>query len=537
MIGLILLDEEGLVKKNYSVAFIFLSFVFIACSTNYDTKKDIYRAPSSIKMFSFRAPASSEELGDRVDDVYKFISDKNSFRADSCSGHIDGITDFLMLRGSEKFIPKTEEEKKVFEKEGLGLVKKIMAIRLKLKERHQEFYEDKSLNEAPDCTSSVRKAMRYARFMEEFIVEWLYGRKVYTDGVIKLDHAKTNLQYFARPGFEDFTFKSGDVLVVRAASFVSATIARIGDEDGQLSHGALVYVDESGLNGPKGKVYVMEALITDGVLITPIEEWQKSGHARSLVFRYKDEVVAKKAAQSMFDFIKKSNKKINYDFRMDMSSYNELFCTEVIKFGYDKATNGKLILPTFKTQVDTFQENSEFLTEMGIAGDFLFAPSDMELEPDFNLILEWRDPGTSAKVRIQDGILSKMLKLMEDDGYKLSFEDAGLMVNLKGVIANAMRHFGIKMPSNMTEGFLKHFILLELVTKKIEAHMFPVEDRQYLQTGFSMNYSDILEELESYRKDDCKNYEKFKAAMGSDENSAEVKVDFHTMFNSGSGCI
>ena len=63
------------------------------------------------------------------------------------------------------------------------------------------------------------------------------------------------------PKVDKLEFKTGDILIARGTAVVSSIIARLGDEEGDFSHLAIVSEDVH------GKKYVVESLIQTGTII------------------------------------------------------------------------------------------------------------------------------------------------------------------------------------------------------------------------------------------------------------------------------
>ena len=273
------------------------------------------------------------------------------------------------------------------------------------------------------CLDSVKNIFRALRYVEDYLIEI----KAFNNGDNKKNfvNLKGDEPYFLVnkafefKGHEDL--KSGDVILTRGNAYTSAAIARIGKNDMQFSHLSLVYEDEN------GKLWTSEAHIEIGSVVAPIETHIDQGNARTVVFRYKDSDMAHRAAKNMFEAVKKrmdKNDNIQYDFGMDYSDQSKLFCSEIIYWGYRNASDGKLDIPIYKTKFS--KDLISFLNVMGIKISEenyekfdTFAPGDIQFDPSFEMVAEWRNPTKMKDSRIKDMILTKMFEWMENLDYEL----------------------------------------------------------------------------------------------------------------------
>ncbi len=468
-----------------------------------------------------------------IDRVYKAINQKYVFNANNCDQYISEITDFLLLKGGRAYLPLTKNDKKILQTRAHIIVTKLFYLRLRLRDKLKEFYKEGKLSE--NCVSEIRKAFRYTRFMEELITEIGIDMNQQSPTANHRDLSQQKFQFYLNPKYNNFHIKSGDILLVRASSFVSAIIARIGDDDGQYSHGAMIYIND------KGKIYVIEALISKGLVIVPYEEWRENNHhARTLLFRHDNEKLAKIASQKLHDSIQgrwKVNDLMLYDFQMNDSDSKQFFCSEVVQHAFVLA--GDDTMPTFKTSFKAFQNHS-FLNELTIGVDEAFAPSDLEVEPHINLVAEWRNYDATKNARIEDVIETKILYWMSSKGYYLkgTFRSSfGTSIGLLG------RHlFGLnsdKIPSNMPYGFMENIIKFSDLNEILKEYLTALEDEYFKKYGHSMDYLTMMQQMESLRVRDCQAYierkEEMKQKIYDIESLAEPYVSpkpmFHDIFN------
>lgn len=216
---------------------------------------------------------------------------------------------------------------------------------------------------------------------------------------------------FVGPGFNSITFESGDLILMRGLSTISTTIATMSDVESQFSHILMVYK-----NPNSGQLLAMEALLDKGVVIHPLADILNEGSPRLVLYRHKNRTLAIKAAQIAYDegmkFIKLGKTK-PYDFKLNLLNYDEVYCAEFIRMAYDLASSGQVLLPTFPSTLGG--KFSHTLTSLGLHPMILpiFAPSDIDLDPQFNLAYEWIDPLATLNYRIKDQILSYLFDAIE----------------------------------------------------------------------------------------------------------------------------
>jgi hypothetical protein len=381
-------------------------------------------------------------------------------------------------------------------KNGPEVMDTIFAIRLRLRQKLQEFDTENVLSR--ECMLKVREGFQFARFSEEYLLEWLYSQKVFEFKASPI-LAPLKPATWINNAFTNFKIQSGDVLLIRGKSYVSAMIARIGDEEGNFSHLAIVGED------PKGQLYVVEALIASGAIVTPLEEWRKSQDARVVLYRPRDQEIAKKAARIAYDTTKTAldaGKPIRYDFAMDDADSSAWFCSETVLYAYAKASVGQLIIPKFRSTVNKFK-NTDYLKSLGVNQSTLFAPYDIEVDPRFELVAEYRHQPLLRQVRMQDSVLQSLYAWMIERKYSFHWSPQH---SSKAYFAKFIRQFGFaakSLPTYMPMDSLKTNIQIEAVATALEENLFVKEDEFYKTRGYLPSFQDMLRINEDYRKEDC----------------------------------
>jgi hypothetical protein len=446
---------------------------------------------------NYRTPASAEELITGSRRVLADVNNPQVFNPQTCSKFVSEITDYLYHLPADHFIPKTEVEKEKLKSHGPEVLDTIFQIRVSLHDKLQEFDTRSELNK--ECVNKMREGFQYARFAEEYLLDWLYAQKVYTfqrTPIMSNEKPST----WTNPKFSGFELQAGDLMVIRGKSYVSAMIARIADEEGNFSHVALVGQDKA------GRKYVIEALIQYGVIVTPLEKWRQSADARVALFRLPDQELAKKAARLMYDHAQGAlNKKngIKYDFAMNDDDYSTMFCSEVIRMAFDKASGGTMLIPKFRSTVSKFNGN-EYPRSLGVTKTSLFAPYDVEVDPRFDFVAEYRYMPLLRQVRMQDAVLQSVYGWMIKKDYAFHFAP---LHSGKAWFAKFVRQFGVAsetLPTYMPVESIKTTVQFEKVAGILEKNIYKKEEAFYKKNGYLPSFQDMLDMNEDFRLQDCK---------------------------------
>ena len=299
---------------------------------------------------------------------------------------------------------------------------------------------------------------------------------------------------------QSLLFQSGDVLVVRGLRHNSAAIARVGDVDSQFSHAAMVHIDD------KGRHRILEALIEEGATISNFEYTLEHGLGRAVLFRHRDSDMAARAADKMYERIKASRsmggKHIFYDFSMELGDYKELFCSKLIREGYDRASGGLVELPTYPTEFRYAPR--DFLDRIGVTAEESFAPGDMELETQFHAVAEWRDYRKTSTLRLMDMVMVKLFEWMEQKNYifrpTFMIRLIGFFGKLTGHLPNAIKDFLTfvvpKVPSNMTKSTIEAIAMLHKTAEPLFQELNTLERQSISTTGRPLHPRDIYAHLD-----------------------------------------
>ena len=310
-----------------------------------------------------------------------------------------------------------------------------------------------------------------------------------------------------------FQFKPGDVLVTRGISFISATISQITDDRTHFSHGVFVH------ENPQGQIQTIESYLQKGVEFYSLQEALKNENARIMVFRARDEGLAKKASDLMGQRIrdlKAQGRSIPYDYEMDPHDHSRMTCGEVIIAAYKWASDGKFIVPSLSSEIRL--KNPELLKKLNIVVQETFSPVLMEVDSRFRLILDWRDFSLIRDQRQKDGIVQKIFEWHEHRGYRLKNSVATRI--LKGIWSARFtpfwrvlaRPFDLsEVPPDTPEAFLVTVAQIRKVGNLLLSEVKKADTLYQARYGYPMSEKKILEFLEDFRLKDLVDFQRGRA--------------------------
>lgn len=402
--------------------------------------------------------------------------------------------------------------------------------RIAIKESFNYFLIKNS--EDSNCLKSAQDVFSAIRYIEDYLIEKRMEKKNnpprdYVSLVGNFPYLLINPKF--KGEFRTFKdLKSGDVILSRGRAFSSAAIARIAKRDYQFSHLSFVYKDQE-----TKELYTTEAHFEIGSVVTPIQTHISEKNVRSVIFRYKDEAVARKASEIMYQKIKKRQdlgSNIEYDFAMDYKDNSKLFCSEIISEGFKLALPASDILPLFKS---TFKKGLQSLvktigvpvTNKNIDNYEIFAPGDIQFDPHFELVAEWRNPNEMEESRFKDYILTKMFEQMDKKGYKI---DSSFKIDSESRAFWLLRRTPLvkkflekKFALNMNIAQLELFIALD----KIGHAIYHDLESRAAEFDHKMTPKEIFLIIDDFIKKDYVVYQNYKSGHYG------IKPMFHLLFH------
>ncbi len=387
-----------------------------------------------------------------------------------------------------------------------ALMRAIFDLRLKVRERIAEWHERgfMSLN----VQLAVRNVLRIARYAIDMLGELniRFTQLAENEPTLRAFRG-VDANTLVNPAFttgEDLPFEAGDLLLMRGMHHNSAAIARIGDVDSQFSHIAIIHTDDNGVQ------WVVESLIEEGAIINPLDAVLHHGLGRCVVLRHKDGALARRAAAGIHEFVRRSRapggKRIWYDFSMELQGEKELFCSKLVRLAFARASDGAVLLPTYNTRFD--MANRDFVDRIGVTARETFAPGDIELEPDFDVVAEWQDYRVTSRLRLQDLLMDKLFWWMDEYGYKFH-ED--LPIRLIGLFGRASSRLSDrakqlvadvipKVPPNMTRSAIQAVAMLHQTAQPLLAELQTLERQAITQYGRPLHAREVFDALEAMRE-------------------------------------
>lgn len=382
----------------------------------------------------------------------------------------------------------------------------MFALRTLLRDRIAEWHAAGLMTR--QAQHAIRDTLRILRYASDMMAEAHSGFAAGdpADPVIRA-FREVSYNTFVHPQFDtgqNLDFRSGDVLLVRGMHHNSAAIARIGDVDSQFSHTSIIHFDD------KGQAWVVESLIESGAVIEPLSQALEHRLARAMLFRHRDADLAARASQLIYHHVRRSHeqggKPIHYDFSMKLGPSHDLFCSKLIRIAYVDASEGALKLPTFKTRFNA--SNAAFYRRIGVKAEESFAPGDLEIEPELDLVAEWADHRFTAQVRHQDLIMTKLFEWMEMHGYRFQEDIWIRIIALLGRFAtrfskttqNLVASLFARIPPHMPRRTIATIVMLQKTAQPLLEELRHMERIKVLTEGRPLHPREVFDHLEEVRR-------------------------------------
>jgi hypothetical protein len=264
-----------------------------------------------------------------------------------------------------------------------------------------------------DCTLQARDVFHRLRDVDDYLTEFTYpGTALRPE----------DLDFQKQPVPLSFAFNDGDLMIARGISFFSAIISQISDNKAHFSHTIVVSVA-----GTPPKTQTVESYVGTGVKAYDIDYALKNENVRLLVLRPKDSRLGPAAATAA---LHAAALQLPYDYKMDFEDESQMSCVEVPTYAYKKASEGKIKIPLYPAHL--VLENEEFLSQLGMKKGPLITPDDLETDPRFDLILDWKDPRLVRDSRQKDAVLAEIVRWLGDLRYE--FHDSSRSLFAKYVL-------------------------------------------------------------------------------------------------------
>lgn len=481
---------------------------------------------TSCSIFKSRKPASERET--ILSQIYNEVREARSLVSTNSVNCHNTYDDLYQKLFNIAGIPS------YFDSSDLKLVDEDIRASFKTRIALKESFSNFNVGNADDqsCLSSAQDVFKALRYVEDYLVEVRMDKahgspSEYVSMIGNFPYFLINPKFANEfKSFKDL--KSGDVILSRGNAYSSAAIARIAQSDYQFSHLSFVYRDQD-----TKELYTSEAHIEIGSVVAPIIENINEKNVRSVIFRYKDEDIAHRASKAMYERVKEhqdSGKNIEYDFTMNYKDDSKLFCSEIISNGFKMAEPDNDYVPKFKSKFS--KGMIPFLNTIGvpvtldnIASLDVFAPGDVQFDPNFELVAEWRNPKKLEESRFKDFILTKLFERMELEGYKI---DPSFKMDAEAHV------FWLLRRSPIVKKFIEKKFSLTMNTAQMELFMAldKIGDAFYknlelrsIEFDHPMTPKEIYAAIDDFIKKDRELYNKYK------KDSDAVKPMFHLLFH------
>ncbi len=504
------------------------------------------RSPSEV------SKKGTREIREQIQSAQTVFSDHSLYTSGQCVGKLDAIYDQMNNLKLEDFLISD------LYSAAPALLQELFNLRVMIRSNLQtEFFGARKDSNAVGCITAHRRLFRAMRVFEDYLGMIRENRLLAPGLSVATDEKEykvfkgNDINILWNPVYKPqnplvYVPQSGDVLLSRGSASVSAAIARITDEDSNFSHAGIIYIDKE-----TGKTETIEAHIEFGTLVADIANYSDT-KARALVFRFHDPKIlddetgtakeknaaiaheaAKAIRQKVLDYKKKyGNSRMPnpcYDFSMNIDNPTVitptngkcLFCSEVVSLAFSLVGDGKYNIPTFKSSINP--KNRKFLEDIGVTVKETFAPADLEVEPYFDLVLEWRDYNRIHKTHVMDAILTAMYSWMDDYGYQF-FVPPG--ANVKTNLAFSIRRIPIldhmtgikdKFPLNMRKEAINTMVMLDEVSNQLKDVIYDEE----IKRSASLTPREMIGLLNQWRIKDAADY---KSASGYNTDKDPLKA-------------
>jgi hypothetical protein len=453
----------------------------------------IVRFVLCIGMLALALPVASQEAHHGASSDWRTLLaetlqplDPEFINESSCASALSAFTDHLP---SSSFVPKSGRAIAELRAEGPRLLGSFFHARLLLKERFHAL-----TSPSTSCVDAVRRALRYARFAEDFLADWLHDQGVigsapggrFSGGY---PHTMRNSQ------FPSITFEEGDVVVLRRTYVRSAIIARLAGGEGDFSHLAMVTKDRT------GRKYVVEA-VEKGTVIIPLEQFLANKEGRAILLRYHDRALAARAARAILwraAVAIARGAPIPYNFQFDDNNHSKLYCTQVMELAYELASHGQVRLPRYRTALP--RPPTPFLRQFGVSVREVIAPSDVELDPRFDTVAEWTNVETIREVRMDNAAVTALYGWFANGYAFLPYP----MLETLAHVGVALGRTGMvpALPQNIPDRTAVVLLKSQTLVNSLKQVMTAADQQHRLDYGISLTFRELLAVLEIYRRNDC----------------------------------
>lgn len=369
------------------------------------------------------------------------------------------------------------------------------------------------------CVLQTRALFFWLRDAEDYLVEFTgvvqaqFPENIdFQKGLMPIYEQAPYETSLIRPDFQPAPLQlhSGDVLLARGVSFISAIISRMTSNRSGFSHSFIWNVDAQ-----TQRENSVESYMDMGVMQFESAFALRNENVRLTVLRPKDAAIGARAAGFA---MQAAIAHLPYDYAMDFQDDKALSCVEVVTSSYAKASAGQVQLPLYPGKISV--HSSEFLTKLSLKAGEIISPADLETDPRFELISDWRDNRLVRDSRHKDAILSEMLRWVDVFHYR--FRNTSQSVIAKYILQPARntslwpllhKLTGASINSEMPKQMLGVAVVMKQVGEKLLVEVRRMDAQHIALYGRPMTSTELREALEKLRFEDLRRYYDSEGSM------------------------
>jgi pterin-4a-carbinolamine dehydratase len=472
-----------------------------------------------ITSFSIGAAASALPVSEVVKKVEQLQVEAADLNAQNCLVSLKSTTQFFA-----NWMPEVADQS-TLANHGPEILNAFFKARIALHSRLADL--------TVDCAAQMRVAFRNMRASEDIIGVMSYKDKQINSESIKFAEQAVPVlepgkyrpyQLNQQVNGSSFEFKKGDIMITKGVSLISSTISSFPKDPTLFSHIVFVYQDDK-----TQKFGTIESYIGTGVNLYPIKEALLNENARILVLRPKDQRMAQDGHDYMLKRVKDAaaaKKHIAYDYAQDFTKNDRLSCEEIAYDAYSTASQGKVQIPWSPSEI--FVKDKNFITSSGLRNGAMMLPADMEVDPRFDIVLDWTDYRIMRDSWRKDAVLRETIRWINEENYVMADTFKGGLGKMIWVTRNIPVLWPLMakvagIPKDFEKEVPGSGIAMMANIKTLGGYIMPklaeADEAQFKQTGQWMSPAQLDQYVNKLRLEDKKKFDKW--GLGK----------FHTFFH------
>lgn len=351
--------------------------------------------------------------------------------------------------------------------EGMKILSDLWKLRMKARQKFQLLSQKDAIDES--CARDFQQTFEYLRRSEETLMMWLIEndsleRKLTNVFMAPFPYNLENAQF-------DKSFQVGDIFLIRGDSWISSFIGGMGGVGTSFTHAAIIADDG-------GTKVVLETAFPSGTEATKLKVWLQERQARIIHYRFNDPTVSAQAAQAILKKIqlysKEHKSNIPYNFSFAPTDPVSWYCAEMISWAFSFVTEGKVQIPKYVASIAHLQKNKLF-NDFEVKAKKVFLPTDIEIDPRFNLVQEFRYVGSLSSIQKHDAImqilLGKISSNSEKDQVSLKIRAEAWLLKLKSLLLYDKEDLSFYISARALQAGIQMKEEVESLDKKIQKEL------------------------------------------------------------------